>query len=77
MPTERDPRVPDKRYNKAGDPTTQEIAEAIERLRDLLFREYGTDFSFSVHGKDQLLAATYLDTTIHACMRGPEKRVPK
>ncbi|MGN6105429.1 MAG: hypothetical protein ACTHU0_10020 [Kofleriaceae bacterium] len=45
------------RYNKAGKPTTVAVAEAIERMRDVLFREYGMDFAFSVVARGAVLAA--------------------
>lgn len=46
------------RYNKAGTPTTQPVAEAIERLRDALFHEYGVDYAFSVMAKGAILGSS-------------------
>ena len=43
---------------RAGEPTTREIAEAIERLRDLLFRSYGPDYSFLVVGRGAILGGS-------------------
>ena len=43
---------------RRGEPTTLEIAGAIEQLRDLLFREYGADgYSFVVVGKSSILGS--------------------
>lgn len=58
------------RFNKAGEPTTKQIAETIETLRDLLFREYGTDYSFAINAKGAVLAASNAaDRIIHACTK--------
>jgi len=55
------------RYNKAGTPTTLEVAEAIETLRNALFREYGCDYSFAVVGRGYVLGASNkVDGVIHA-----------
>lgn len=54
------------RYNKAGKPTTQELAESIETLRDLLFRHFGTNYSFTISGDGYVLAAAHPGITIHA-----------
>lgn len=35
--------------NKAGEPTTLEVAEAVERMRDALWRQYGERATFVVH----------------------------
>ena len=58
------------RYNKAGHPTSLSVAEAIEAMRDALFREYGTDYAFSILGHGRLLAAsTNADGIIHAVIK--------
>ena len=57
------------RYSKAGEPTTLAVATAIESLRDALFREFGTEYAFSVLGRGAPLGAALPDTTIHAVIR--------
>lgn len=57
------------RYNKAGHPTSVEIAVLIEQLRDALFREYGLDYAFFVAAERGVVAAAYGDCTVHAVIR--------
>lgn len=55
------------RYNKAGRPTSRSVAEAIEALRDALFREYGCDYVFAVMGNGHVLGASNKENgIIHA-----------
>jgi hypothetical protein len=62
------------RYNKAGFPTTKAIAFTIEKLRDLLFRQYGADYRFAVMGKGQMLAASHDHAVIHSVVSGKESK---
>lgn len=57
------------RFNKAAHPTSKPVAEAIECLRDALFREYGPDFSFSVLGRGEVIGASVCNTTLHAVIK--------
>jgi hypothetical protein len=58
------------RFNKAGTPTSKPVAEAIEALRDALFREYGEDYAFAVCGKGHVLGASHFpNTVIHAVIK--------
>jgi hypothetical protein len=60
------PEVQDLRYSKAGKPTSLELAEAIETLRDLLFRQFGVNYSFTVSGDGYVLGASHPGITVHA-----------
>lgn len=53
-------------YSKHGKPIPQELAEAIESLRDKLFRQYGVNYTFTVCGDGYVLAAAQPGITIHA-----------
>jgi hypothetical protein len=46
------------RFNKAGTPTSLAVAEAIERMRDALFTEYGVDYAFAILGRGHVLASS-------------------
>lgn len=39
-------------------PTTSEIAKSIEYLRNLLKAQYGSDYTFTIMGRGQVLAAS-------------------
>lgn len=55
------------RFNKAGAPTCKAVAEAIETLRDALFREYGCDYAFAVVAHGEVLGASNKENgIIHA-----------
>ena len=57
-------------YNlKLGQPTSQTVAGAIERLRNLMWHEYGDRFVLHIEGDGHVLA-TYRDgKAIEACTR--------
>lgn len=66
--------IPDLKYNKAGKPTSKELASAIETVRDLLFREFGEKYSFTISGDGYVLASQHPGITIHAVVTGSEEK---
>lgn len=63
------------RFNKAGEPTTRIVAEAIEKMRGVLFHEYGVDFVFAVSAKNALIASSSdrCARVVHAVVREPNE----
>ena len=56
-------------FHKAGEPVPLAVATAIESLRDVLFREYGTDYAFSVVARGACIGASMPGTVIEAVTR--------
>jgi len=60
---------------RPGHPTTRPVAEAIESLRNALFREYGIDYAFSIVGRGYLIGASNAAGVVEAVITGDDQEI--